>query len=132
MSLRSCMSSNIQPDVTYDLKISLGLVWPKIGWCRFKIVRDDLLEIVGHAGILAATYDFDVKISTSPGTVLSLMTTQDGNIVQKFDSGATLDGCILQAKSLLGGLKFSLKPYDATTTEIDTPSPYPNVYIVPQ
>ncbi len=130
MSLRSCMSPNIQAGPVYDLEMRVP--WPKAGWCTFKTVSDDVLEVIGHLGIPDHTYDFDVRITTEPGFILTLFMEERGKPVQKVDTGATLNGCTLQAKYLLGGLSFGMKAYNATTTEIDAPGLIPNIYIVPQ
>jgi len=110
------------------------LAWIPAGWCEFKTVTDDSLEVIGHVGIPGHTYDFDVRITNRPGAIVVTLIENEGeNIVAKLDQGATLNGCTLQAQRLLGGLSFSLKACDATTTEIDCSALYiPNIYIVPQ
>ena len=124
MSLLSCISSSAQVGPTFDLKTHIAFIWSTVGSCVFKTVSDDVVEVSGAASILGISYNFDIIVTTEPGRIL----TVNGNV----DTGATLSGCTVQARNTLDGYAFTFATYDGTYTEIETPDPFPNIFIAPR
>lgn len=73
--------------------------------------------------VTAFPANFDIAVTTEPGMILIV----NGTV----DAGATLDACTLRARDTLNGYSLTFRADDGNT-EIETPDPYPNAFIVPR
>ena len=125
MSLLTCISSSAAVGPTFQLKTYIAYIWVTIGTCQFIQLSPSVVEVKGSAKVLDIDYPFDIIVTDGSGgqPILTVNGVQDW--------GATLNGCTVQAHSTLGGIAVTFTTYEGINTELETPDPYPNIFVNP-
>jgi hypothetical protein len=125
VSLLSCISSSSSVGPTFQLKTHIAYIWTTIGTGQFLQLNDTVVEVKGDASVLGINYPFDIIVTD--GSNGQPILTVNGMP----DTGATLNGCTVQAHSTLGGMAVTFTTYEGINTELELPDLYPNIFINP-